>query len=55
MSCLSFWFPPPKGRLHPSVIEMLGASELSLRRGFASGKTLVRRKCAAPRCGAPTK
>ena len=26
---------------------MLGASELPLRRGFASGKTLVRRKGAA--------
>ena len=30
---------------------MLGASELPLRRGFASGKTLVRRKCAAARQG----
>jgi len=26
---------------------MLGASELPLRQGFACGKTLVRRKCAA--------
>jgi hypothetical protein len=61
-----FWVPPPKGRLHPPVIEMLGRStrkghaasvrrqsrqrlrsEFRLRRGFACGKTLVRRKCAA--------
>ena len=42
-----FWVPPPRGRLHPSVIEMLGANELPLRRGFAWGKTLVRRKSAA--------
>ena len=40
-------------RLHPSVIEMLGANKLPLRRGFACGKTLVRRKSAAPLCGAP--
>ena len=53
MSCLSFWVPPPGGRLHPSVIEMLGGSEFRLRRGFACGKTLVRRKSAAPPCGAP--
>ena len=33
--------------LHPSVIEMLGRSEFALRQGFASGKTLVRRKGAA--------
>ena len=33
--------------LHPPAIEMLGASELPLRQGFASGKTLVRRKRAA--------
>ena len=32
---------------------MLGASELPLRQGFACGKTLVRRKSAAPLCGAP--
>ena len=32
---------------------MLGANELPLRRGFACGKTLVRRKRAAPLCGAP--
>ena len=32
---------------------MLGASELPLRQGFACGKTLVRRKRAAPPCGAP--
>ncbi|HIT57391.1 MAG TPA: hypothetical protein IAA94_05500 [Candidatus Galloscillospira stercoripullorum] len=29
------------------VMEMLGASKLPLRRGFACGKTLVRRKGAA--------
>ena len=32
---------------------MLGTSELPLRQGFACGKTLVRRKRAAPPCGAP--
>ena len=32
---------------------MLGASELPLRQGFACGKTLLRRKSAAPPCGAP--
>ena len=26
-----FWVPPPKGRLHPSVIKMLGAAKPSLR------------------------
>ena len=35
------------------VFFMLGASELPLRQGFACGKTLVRRKSAAPPCGAP--
>ena len=52
-SCLSFWVPPPSGRLHPSVIQMLGGNEFRLRRGFACGKTLVRRKSAAPPCGVP--
>ena len=42
-----FWVPPPKGRLHPPVFQMLGGSEFRLRRGFACGKTLARRKCAA--------
>ena len=42
-----FWVPPPKGRLHPPVIEMFGRSEFALRRGFTCGKPLVRRKCAA--------
>ena len=42
-----FWVPLPKGQFHPPVIEMLGRSEFALRRGFACGKTLVRRKCAA--------
>ena len=44
---LLFWVPAAKGRLHPSEIKMHGANELPLRRGFACGKTLVRRKCAA--------
>ena len=44
---LLFWVPAARGRLHPPVFQMLGASELPLRRGFACGKTLVRRKCAA--------
>ena len=26
-----FWVPPPKGRLHPSVIELLGRNEFALR------------------------
>ena len=34
LACLSFWFSPPRGRLHPSVIEMLEVNELPLRRGF---------------------
>ena len=42
-----FWVPPPKGRLHPPVFQMLGGSEFRLRRGFACGKTLVRRIGAA--------
>ena len=32
---------------------MLGGREFRLRRGFACGKTLVRRKSAAPTYGAP--
>ena len=43
--CFFFWIP--------GEFEMLGASELPLRQGFACGKTLVRRKSAAPLCGAP--
>src|SRR5699024_2665849 len=46
-SCPFLWVPPPKGRLHPAVIQMLGGSEFRLRRGFACGKTLVRRIGAA--------
>ena len=38
---------------NPGEFEMLGANEFRLRRGFACGKTLVRRKRAAPLCGAP--
>ena len=37
--------PPPKGRLHPPVIEMLERNEFAQR--FACGKKLVRRKSAA--------
>ena len=48
-SCLPFWVPAAEGGLHPSVIQMLGGSEFRLRRGFACGKTLVRRKSAAGR------
>ena len=46
---MSFLFSVPAalGGLHPSVIQMLGGSEFRLRRGFACGKTLVRRKSAA--------
>ncbi len=44
-------FRRPSGRLHPSVIQMLGqmlgGNEFRLRRGFACGKTLVRRIGAA--------
>lgn len=45
LQVLLFWIP--------GEFEMLGASELPLRQGFACGKTLVRRKSAAPLCGAP--
>ena len=37
----------------PGTFNMLGGSEFRLRQGFAWGKTLVRRKSAAPPCGAP--
>ena len=33
-ACLSFWVPAAFGRLHPSVIPMLGRSEFALRQGF---------------------
>ena len=46
-SCLPFWVSWAAGPLHPSVIQMLGGSEFRLRRGFACGKTLVRRISAA--------
>ena len=42
-SCLSFWVSRAVGPLHPSVIQMPGGNEFRLRRGFACGKTLVRR------------
>ena len=45
-----FFLPAPR-RNHPPgaprAIKLLGRSEFALRRGFAWGKTLVRRKCAA--------
>ena len=44
---LSFWAPAVEGGLRPSVIQMLGGNKFRLRRGFACGKTLVRRKGAA--------
>ena len=47
IACLSFWASRAEGPLRPSVIQMLGMAEPSLRRGFASGKTLVRRISAA--------
>ena len=47
MSCLSFWVPQAVGPLPPPVIQMPGGSEFRLRRGFACGKTLVRRIGAA--------
>ena len=50
-SCPSFWVPAAFGRLHPSVIQMLGGNEFRLRQGFAFGKTLVRRKRAAAQKG----
>ena len=37
---LSFWGPPPKGRLHPSVIAMHGQNKFALRQDFRH-----RRKC----------
>ena len=47
-SCLSFWVPAAKGGFHP-LVKMLGGNGFRLRRGFACGKTLVRRKSAAGR------
>ena len=51
IACLSFWASRAEGPLRPSVIQMLGMAEPSLRRGFASGKTLVRRKSSAAQKG----
>ena len=51
IACLSFWASRAEGPLRPSVIQMLGMVEPSLRRGFASGKTLVRRKSGAAQKG----
>ena len=53
MSCLSFWVPPPGGRLHPSVIKMLGASELPLRQGFRLWRKRLYGANAPPRCAGP--
>ena len=47
IACLSFWASRAEGPLRPSVIQMLGMAEPSLRRGFACGKTLARRTRAA--------
>ena len=41
-----FWFQPPKVA-STLWLKMLGGSEFRLRRGFACGKTLARRKGAA--------
>ena len=38
-----FWALAAGGGLRPPVIQILGGSEFRLRRGFACGKTLVRR------------
>ena len=40
-ACLSFWVSPSGGRLHPSVLNLLGGNEFRLRQGFAFGKTLA--------------
>ena len=54
-SCLSFWVPPPSGRLHPSVISMLGVGKAapSPRQvppfGRLRSETPLRRQCAIPR------
>ena len=45
LQVLLFWIP--------GDLNMLGRNEFALRQGFACGKTLVRRKSAAPLCGAP--
>ena len=42
-----FGFRRPEAASTLRRLHMLGASELPLRRGFASGKTLVRRISAA--------
>ena len=52
-----FWVPPPAGRLHPSELHMLGASESPLRQGFA---LRAKRLCGADapparRAGKPLK
>ena len=51
IACLSFWASRAEGPLRPSVIQMLGMAEPSLRRGFACDKTLVRRKSGAAQKG----
>ena len=38
---------------NPGIFQMLGRNEFALHQGFTCGKTLVRRKGAAPPCGAP--
>ena len=49
IACLSFWASRAEGPLRPSVIQMLGMAEPSLRRGFACGKTSYAAKAARPR------
>ena len=49
LACLSFWVPPPRGRLYPSVFECSGSAKPPLRRGFACGKTLAQRKAPPAR------
>ena len=48
-----FWVPPPRGRLHPSVIEMLGVNDLPLRRGFRLRQKRLYGAKAPPRRAGP--
>ena len=52
-ACLSFWVPPPKGRLHLSVIKMLGANELPLCQGFRPRRKRLCGAKAPPHCVGP--
>ena len=42
--CLSFWVPAAFGRLHPSVIQMLGRSEFRLRQGFGQNACTAQKR-----------